>query len=136
VLAKDLIKGSNMYKKTTTVEEYFDTMPPQMPQMAPQMQPVDPTRRPKLIQPILKVNVPLMLKLLEYAKEDVNSDMELHEMVENMLDLSNPSVILDLTDFEDIVGAYDAMPYGASCEPVPTEPAPPEPTPPAPTTSK
>lgn len=112
-----------MYKKTTTVEEYFDNMPPQMP---PQMPPPAASRQPKLIQPILKINVPLMLKLLEYAKEEVKSEIELHEMVENMLDLSNPSVILGLNDFEDIVDIFESMPLAAACEPAPVQP---EPTP-------
>lgn len=34
---------------------------------------------------VLEVNVPLLLRLLEYAREDANSDLDLHFLTENLV---------------------------------------------------
>lgn len=38
---------------------------------------------------VLRLNVPLMLRLLEFAREDSNSDLDLHFLVENLVRLNN-----------------------------------------------
>jgi hypothetical protein len=37
---------------------------------------------------IITVDVPLFIRLLEYAREDAQSDMDLHDLTENIISLS------------------------------------------------
>jgi hypothetical protein len=52
----------------------------------------------------IKVTVPLMIRLLEYAKEDAKNDMALHELTENLIDLSEDGDVLNMKNYEEIVG--------------------------------
>ena len=106
-----------MYKKTTTtVEEFFDSaMPraeiecPVVPPVEPIVPPVQqmymrmPVTPPKSTRPIIRVDVPLMIRLLEYAKEEATGDIILHEMVERMVDLCEYGEVLDMEEYYDIV---------------------------------
>ena len=49
------------------------------------------------------VDVPLLLRLLEYAKEDAQTDMDLHHVTENLIELSQSINTLTMQDYEDIV---------------------------------
>ena len=51
----------------------------------------------------LTMDVPLFIRLLEYAREDVHSDLDLHFMTENLLELSQKHSILTMADYDDIV---------------------------------
>jgi hypothetical protein len=124
-----------MYKKTTTtVEEYFDAASQIAPQIAPQVMPpfpfpekplsgpyahpfsplaLHPSARPivplaidpKAFKLILRLDVPLMLKLLEYAKESAVSDTALHQIVEKMIDLCDYGKVLEMEDYSAIIEA-------------------------------
>jgi hypothetical protein len=37
---------------------------------------------------IITVDVPLFIRLLEYAREDAQTDMDLHDLTENIISLS------------------------------------------------
>jgi hypothetical protein len=52
----------------------------------------------------IKVTVPLMIRLLEYAKEDAKTDMALHELTENLIDLSEEGDVLNMKNYDEIVG--------------------------------
>lgn len=52
---------------------------------------------------VLRLNVPLMLRLLEYAREDANSDLDLHFLVENLVKLNNDNSYLAMKNYETIV---------------------------------
>jgi hypothetical protein len=53
----------------------------------------------------ITLNVPLFIRLLEHAREDVKEDVELHVMAENCLELQEDgSDILSMDDYEAIVG--------------------------------
>jgi len=52
---------------------------------------------------VLRLNVPLMLRLLEYAREDANSDLDLHFLVENLVKLNNDNSYLAMKNYPDIV---------------------------------
>jgi hypothetical protein len=96
---RNLAKGSNMYKKTTTtVEEFFDAVPAAMP----------PLQSPraissKALKPVIRLDVPLMIRLLEYAKEDARSDIVLHEIVERMIEMCEYGEVLEMDDYDDLV---------------------------------
>ena len=51
----------------------------------------------------ITVNVPLMIRLLEWAKEDAKTDMDLHKVTENLIDLSMKEDVLEMCEYEDII---------------------------------
>jgi hypothetical protein len=52
----------------------------------------------------ITVDVPLFIRLLEYAREDAKDDMDLHRVAENAIDLSRFGGTLGMMDYEAIVG--------------------------------
>lgn len=52
---------------------------------------------------VLEVNVPLLLRLLEYAREDANSDLDLHFLTENLVKHSTPGTALTMKDYPQLV---------------------------------
>jgi len=56
---------------------------------------------------VIKLDVPLFLRLLEYAKEDAKDDMDLHRITENAIDLSRIGGTLGMIDYENIVGPQE-----------------------------
>jgi hypothetical protein len=55
---------------------------------------------------IVKLDVPLLIRMLEYAREDAKTDMDLHFAAENMIQLSKANRILNMGDYESIVSPY------------------------------
>ena len=51
----------------------------------------------------LTIDVPLFIRLLEYAKEDAKTDMDLHKATENALALSETGKTLTMDDYDTIV---------------------------------
>jgi hypothetical protein len=51
----------------------------------------------------LTLDVPLFIRLLEYAKEDAKTDMDLHKATEKALALSETGKILTMDDYDTIV---------------------------------
>ena len=51
---------------------------------------------------IIKVDVPLFLRLLELAREDIKNDMDLHDVTEIVTKLSRNKV-LTMKDYDTIV---------------------------------
>ena len=51
----------------------------------------------------ITVDVPLFIRLLEYAREDAKTDMDLHNVAENILALSETGKTLTMTQYEEIV---------------------------------
>lgn len=49
------------------------------------------------------VDIPLMIRLMEYAREDAKSDMDLHVVAENMTKLSQSKDLLTMQDYEAII---------------------------------
>jgi hypothetical protein len=52
----------------------------------------------------IKLDVPLFIRLLEYAREDAKDDMDLHRVAENAIDLSRFAGTLGMIDYEALVG--------------------------------
>jgi hypothetical protein len=55
----------------------------------------------------IKVDVPLFIRLLEYAREDAKTDMDLHKITENILALSKTGKILTMDQYDGIVRDSD-----------------------------
>jgi hypothetical protein len=51
----------------------------------------------------ITLDVPLFIRLLEYAKEDAKTDVDLHTATENALALSETGKTLTMDDYDDIV---------------------------------
>jgi hypothetical protein len=50
------------------------------------------------------LDIPLLIRLLEYAREDAKDDMDLHSVTERMILLSKSSETLSMSDYSHIVG--------------------------------
>ena len=81
-----------MYKKITTIEEYSDVG-----------QTTTRDGIKKKYAPCIRTDIPLMIKLLEYAHEKAMSDDQLHMITENMVDMSEYGRVLTMNDFDNIV---------------------------------
>jgi hypothetical protein len=53
------------------------------------------------------VDVPLFIRLLEYAREDAKTDMDLHNVAENIIDLSEEGEVLTMDNYNAIVGTTE-----------------------------
>lgn len=55
----------------------------------------------------ITVDVPLFIRLLEYAREDAQTDMDLHDLAENIIGLSEDGEVLTMDDYNAIVGTTE-----------------------------
>jgi hypothetical protein len=58
---------------------------------------------------IIQMDVPLFIRLLEFAKEEAKTDMDLHSLTENVIELSKKGQILDMTDYPNIISPDDQI---------------------------
>jgi hypothetical protein len=61
----------------------------------------------------ITVDVPLFIRLLEYAREDAKTDMDLHKVTENIIALSESGKTLTMAEYDAIVkdgGQEDSTP--------------------------
>ena len=49
------------------------------------------------------LDIPLLIRLLEYSKEDAQTDMDLHKVAENIIKLSKGGKTLTMSDYNNIV---------------------------------
>jgi hypothetical protein len=54
----------------------------------------------------INLSIPLLLRIMEYAKEDAKTDMDLHFATENMIQLAKTKESLHMGDYESIVSPY------------------------------
>ena len=57
----------------------------------------------------IKLDVPLFIRLLEYAREDAKDDMDLHRVSENVIELSRFGETLGMIDYENIIGSSEEL---------------------------
>lgn len=55
------------------------------------------------------MDVPLLLRMMEYAREDAQEDMDLHDVAERMIAMSKDGP-LSMDDYDSIVGSVEALP--------------------------
>jgi hypothetical protein len=62
------------------------------------------TENPEVSDPVdtVTLDVPLLIRLLEYAREDAKTDMDLHHVAEQLIELSK-SGTLSMDHYNDIV---------------------------------
>lgn len=52
---------------------------------------------------VIQLDVPLFIRLLEYAREDAKEDVDLHNVTENVIELSKEGRVLDMDDYNSIM---------------------------------
>jgi len=52
----------------------------------------------------ITMDVPLFIRMLEYAREDAKTDMDLHKITENALALSETGKTLTMDQYDEIIG--------------------------------
>lgn len=58
---------------------------------------------------IVKLDASLLLRILEFAKEDVQSNEELYRVANNIIELSSVGGTLGMIDFEAILGGDETL---------------------------
>jgi hypothetical protein len=58
------------------------------------------------------MDVPLFIRMLEYSREDAAEDMDLHDVTEKAISLGKERGILQMEDYDEIVGAAEDAPKG------------------------
>lgn len=58
----------------------------------------------------ITMDIPLFLRMLEYAKEDAQEDMDLHDVTEKANVLGKERGILQMEDYDEIVGTTEDTP--------------------------
>ena len=56
---------------------------------------------------VITVDVPLFIRLLEYAREDAQTDMDLHDVADNIISLASSGKTLTMDDYSSIVGSQE-----------------------------
>lgn len=60
----------------------------------------------------IRVDVPLFLRLLEFAREDAQTDMDLHTLTENLLAGLESKDVLTMADYDSVVPKVAPKPRG------------------------
>ena len=82
---------------TSTIEEHFS----EIPNLKPMEYNVNDYYENE--EDVIKLNVPLMIRLLEWAREDSWKDVELHVITERLIELSEEGNTLKMSDYPEIV---------------------------------
>lgn len=103
-VAKGNFANPSLLKKitTNTVEEHFSETPiPKSKQKDYDFEEYENE------EDVIKLNVPLTIRLLEWAREDANKDVDLHVVTERLIELSEEGDILTMSDYPEIVCQYN-----------------------------
>lgn len=57
---------------------------------------------------VIMMDVPLLIRMLEYAREDAKTDMDLHFAAENLITLSKRGATLTMDDYDTIITPDEA----------------------------
>jgi len=72
------------------------------------------------------LDIPLFIRLLEYAREDAKSDMDLHNVAQKAIELSQSGMSLSMKDYESLVGGQQELeelgPANNAANPIDTTP--------------
>lgn len=51
----------------------------------------------------VELDIPLLIRLLEFSREDAQTDMDLHSLADNMINLSPGGATLTMADYDELV---------------------------------
>lgn len=66
----------------------------------------------------VKMDVPLLIRVMEFAREDAKTDMDLHAVAERLIELGKTGDTLTMQDYQDVVAAMATPEQPAAQEPV------------------
>lgn len=52
---------------------------------------------------VININVPLFIRMLEYAREEAKNDADLHIVTEKLIELCKSGKIATMDDYENII---------------------------------
>ena len=58
---------------------------------------------------VITVDVPLFIRLLEFAREDSTDDMQLHDIAEKLIELCADGDIMTMEQYDEIVGSTEQV---------------------------
>jgi hypothetical protein len=58
---------------------------------------------------VISVDVPLFIRLLEFAREDATDDMKLHDVAEKLIELCADGDIMQMDNYDEIVGSAEQV---------------------------
>jgi hypothetical protein len=58
----------------------------------------------------ITMDIPLFIRMLEYSREDASEDMDLHDVTEKAITLGKERGILQMDDYDEIIGAAENAP--------------------------
>ena len=58
----------------------------------------------------ITMDVPLFIRMLEYAREDASQDVDLHDVTERAVALNKEAEVLTMDNYDEIVSAAEDMP--------------------------
>jgi len=64
----------------------------------------------------ITMDIPLFLRMLEYSREDASQDMDLHDVTEKAISLGKERGILQMDDYDEIIGSAEEMKEGELTE--------------------
>lgn len=73
--------------------------------VGPGMQSYEPAESVENERDVVKLDIPLLIRLLEYAREDAQTDMDLHDITERMIKLSSTGNVLSMHEYNKIIGS-------------------------------
>ena len=56
---------------------------------------------------VITVDVPLFIRLLEFAREDATDDMKLHDVAEKLIEMCADGDIMTMEQYDEIVGSQE-----------------------------
>ena len=59
---------------------------------------------------VVKLDIPLLIRLFEYAREDAKTDMDLHNVTERLIQFSEHGDTLTMDNYDAIVGEQKLLP--------------------------
>jgi hypothetical protein len=71
--------------------------------VGPGLQSNNPSESQENPQDVVTMDIPLLIRLLEYAREDAQTDMDLHDVTERLIQLSTSGDTLTMHEYDQIV---------------------------------
>ena len=104
------------------VKEATDPLAAPLTTPDPLAAPQEPVAEPTDEIDTVTLDIPLMIRLLEYAREDAQTDMDLHNVAEQLINLSKEIGTLSMDQYDAIVGSQEEPMPAAAQAPAPEMP--------------
>ena len=78
--------------------------------------PVNEASKEEDVVDTITMDVPLFIRMLEYSREDAAEDMDLHDVTEKAISLGKERGILQMDDYDEIIGTTEELKEGMGNE--------------------